>query len=249
MKEGKLKTIKLIAVDLDGPLLVDTFSPIMYELCTDYYKIAYTRDIERNTFSRPRAEVVTYMRDLVKASMSAEESAKSEQESLDGYFRYRAEYMKNHPFGMKPEVPAFLDLLASLDVRLVCYGGLPEAYMRESLGAFADRFDPYVCTNDFRPGIREIIEDIYHVEPRQALFIDDVNFVAERARTLGVPFIGVPSTSAWSWQKHDMQETGVKYLVESVAEIDLAMLLALDRDATRGDVWASQRQDQELHEM
>ena len=62
--ESDLETIKLIAIDLDGPLLVDTFSPIMYQLCRDYYRIDYTRALERHTFSRPRAEVVAYIRQL-----------------------------------------------------------------------------------------------------------------------------------------------------------------------------------------
>ena len=72
-----METIKLIAIDLDGPLLVDTFSPIMYQLCRDYYRIDYTRALERHTFSRPRAEVVAYIRQLVQATMSAQDLAKS----------------------------------------------------------------------------------------------------------------------------------------------------------------------------
>lgn len=230
-----METIKLIAVDLDGPLLVDTFSPIMYQLCRDYYKIDYTRELERNTFSRPRAEVVAYVRGLVQASMSEQERAMNTEQSLDSYFAYRAEYLRHNPSGMQPPVPAFLDLLAGLDVTLVCYGGLAESYMRESLGAWAERFEPYVCTNDCRPGIREILAQ-YRLEPRQALFIDDVNFVAEHARALGVPFIGVPSTAPWSWQKRDMQATGVRHLVESVGQIDRALLDAVDREAA-GRFW------------
>lgn len=231
-----MQTIKLIAIDLDGPLLVDTFSPIMYQLCRDYYHIDYTRELERNTFSRPRAEVVAYIRKVVGEGLSEQDQAKSTQESLDSYFQYRAEYLRNHPSGMRPEVPAFLDLLATLDVKLVCYGGLAEQHMREGLGDYAARFEPYVCTNDFRPGIREIL-DMYRIAPEQALFIDDVNFVAEHARALGVPFIGVPSLDAWSWQKHDMQETGVRHLVESVSQIDRALLLTIDREAAGGRFW------------
>lgn len=232
-----METIKLIAVDLDGPLLVDTFSPILHQLCRDYYRIDYTRELERRTFSRARSEVVAYIRELVQASMSEEEKAMSVEQSLDSYFAYRAEYMRTNPSGMKPEVPAFLDLVAGMDVTLVCYGGLAETYMRESLGPYAERFERYVCTNDFRPGVREIVEDIYQVDARQALFIDDVNFVAEHAKALGVPLIGIPSDEPWSWQKRDMRETGVRYLVGSLAEVDRAMLEAIDRDAAMGRFW------------
>ena len=231
-----METIRLIAVDLDGPLLVDTFSPIMHQLCRDYYKIEYTRELERNTFSRPRAEVVAYVRDLVQATMSDAEKAMNTEQSLDSYFAYRAEFMRNNPSGMQPQTPAFLDLLASTGCRLVCYGGLAEHYMRESLGDYATRFEKYVCTNDFRPGVREILE-MYEVEPQQALFIDDVNFVAEHARALDVPFIGIPSIAPWSWQKHDMQETGVRHIVDSVEQIDRALLEMCDREAGLGKSW------------
>lgn len=232
-----METIKLIAIDLDGPLLVDTFSPIMYQLCRDYYRIDYTRALERHTFSRPRAEVVAYIRQLVQATMSAQDLAKSTEQSLESYFEYRAEYLRHNPSGMRPEVPEFLDLLAGLEVTLLCYGGLAEQHMRDGLGTYAERFVQYVCTNDCRPGIREIIEEIHQVEPQQALFIDDVNFVAEHARALRVPFIGVPSSAPWSWQKKDMQETGVRHVVDSVGQIDRAMLEAIDREAGRGDFW------------
>ncbi len=231
-----METIRLIAVDLDGPLLVDTFSPIMHQLCRDYYKIEYTRELERNTFSRPRAEVVAYVRDLVQATMSDAEKAMNTEQSLDSYFAYRAEFMRNNPSGMQPQTPAFLDLLVSTGCRLVCYGGLAEHYMRESLGDYATRFEKYVCTNDFRPGVREILE-MYKVEPRQALFIDDVNFVAEHARALDVPFIGIPSSAPWSWQKRDMQETGVRHIVDSVEKIDRALLEMCDREAGLGKSW------------
>lgn len=236
MSETHMKTIKLIAVDLDGPLLVDTFSPIMHQLCRDYYQIDYTRELERNTFSRPRAEVVAYVRNLVQATMSEQERAMNTEQSLESYFAYRAEYMRNNPSGMKPEVPAFLDLLDGLGVPLVCYGGLEERHMRDSLGIHAARFEPYVCTDACRPGIREILEK-YQLEVHQELFIDDVNFVAEHARKLGLPFIGVPSTATWSWQKRDMQATGVPHIVDSVAQVSHAMLDAIDRAAGSGTFW------------
>ncbi|AJW94612.1 HAD family hydrolase [Burkholderia gladioli] len=237
MNSTSLQTIRLIAVDLDGPLLIDTFSPIMHKLCSEYYRIDYTRELERNTFSRSRAEVVDYLRRQIGEQMSETERKQSDEESIASYFRYRDEYMRDHPHGMKPEVPAFLDLLTSLGVTVICYGGLDEDYMRRGLGEQAERFATYICTNEFRPGVREIVRDFYKLAPHQALFIDDVNFVAEHAKMLGTPFIGVPSNEAWSWQKHDMKETGVRRIVDSVSQIDLALLQEIDAAAVHGGGW------------
>ncbi len=237
MNTTSLQTIRLIAVDLDGPLLIDTFSPIMHKLCIEYYRIDYTRELERNTFSRSRAEVVAYLRRQIGEQMSETERKQSDEESIASYFRYRDEYMRDHPHGMKPEVPAFLDLLTSLGVTVICYGGLDEDYMRRALGEQAARFATYICTNEFRPGVREIVRDFYKLEPHQALFIDDVNFVAEHAKALGTPFIGVPSSEPWSWQKHDMEETGVRRIVDSVSRIDLALLQEIDAAAAHGGGW------------
>ena len=110
--------------------------------------------------------------------------------------------------------------------------------MRKELGELAAVFDRYVCTNDFRPGVREITQDIYGLQPHQALFIDDVNFVAEHAKALGTPFIGIPSSEPWSWQKRDMLETGVTHIVESVRQIDLALLTQIDQEAGTGNLWS-----------
>jgi len=237
MNSTSLQTIRLIAVDLDGPLLIDTFSPIMHKLCSEYYRIDYTRELEHNTFSRSRAEVVEYLRRKIGEQMSETERKQSDEESITSYFHYRDEYMCDHPHGMKPEVPAFLDLLTSLGVTVICYGGLDEDYMRRALGEQAARFATYICTNEFRPGVREIVRDFYKLAPHQALFIDDVNFVAEHAKALGTPFIGVPSDEPWSWQKRDMEETGVRRIVDSVSRIDLALLQEIDAAAAHRGGW------------
>ena len=54
--------------------------------------------------------------------------------------------------------------------------------------------------------------------------------VAEEAKRLGCPFIGVPARNAWGWQYLDMQLTGVRFLVDGVKNIDLPMLQQLDQD-------------------
>jgi FMN phosphatase YigB (HAD superfamily) len=110
--------------------------------------------------------------------------------------------------------------------------------MRRELGDLADLFDRYVCTNDVRPGVREIVEDIYGVDPRSALFIDDVNYVGEAVRDLGAAFIGVPSSAPWSWQRHDMEANRMPCIVPNLASIDDALLDRVDALAGAGRFWS-----------
>ncbi|HEY9164134.1 MAG TPA: hypothetical protein VIN57_05955, partial [Magnetovibrio sp.] len=195
-----MKALKLIAVDLDGPLLVDTFGAILHKTC-EYYNWEYSRDFERNTLSRSREQATRYIKSMFSDDAPEDVGNKSEQEMAEAYFRFRAEFLKENPLTVQPGADRFLqDIAAHPDVTLVCYGGLDENYMRKELGPLADYFDRYVCTNDFRPGVREIVEDIYAIDPTEALFIDDVNYVGEAVRDLGACFIGVPSSAFWSWQ-------------------------------------------------
>jgi beta-phosphoglucomutase-like phosphatase (HAD superfamily) len=232
----KFQTIKVIALDLDGPLLVDTFSPLMFQICKNY-GIEYTRDVERNTFSRKRSEVIEYFREKFKEKLSDTERAQTDEEMFAGYFRMRAEYMQTHKVGMKPEVPAFLERVSRMGVRLICYGGLEESYMKEHLGVYADLFEPYICTNEFRPGVRQIVHEICKVQPNEVLFVDDVNFVAEHVRDLGASFIGIPSAEPWSWQRKDMTQTGARYIFDSVTDISDEVLQQIDQEAFAATHW------------
>ena len=123
-----------------------------------------------------------------------------------------------------------LQRMAELPVQLICYGGLQEPQIHPDYALCRPYFSRYVCTNDFRPGLREIVRDHAHLQFEQVLFIDDVNTVAEEAKRLGCPFIGVPARNAWGWQYLDMQLTGVRFLVDGVKDIGLPMLQQLDRD-------------------
>jgi len=172
-----------------------------------------------------------------KEKLSDTERAQTDEEMFAGYFRMRAEYMQTHKVGMKPEIPAFLERVSRLGVRLICYGGLEEAYMKEQLGTYAEMFEPYICTNDFRPGVRQIVYEICQVKPNEALFVDDVNFVAEHVRDIGASFIGIPSTEPWSWQRKDMTQTGVRYIFDSVEDISNEVLQQIDQEAAAGSHW------------
>jgi beta-phosphoglucomutase-like phosphatase (HAD superfamily) len=235
-KSQNLETLKLIAIDLDGPLLVDTFAPLLRLAC-QYYGLEYSRERESNVLSRSREQAVQYMKAQLSGTLPDMQD-KSDAELTESFFRFRAEYLKENPLRLAEGAENFLVMLAGLDIRLVCYGGLDENYMRRELGGHAALFERYVCTNDFRPGVAEIVHDICAVAPSEALFIDDVNFAAIHARRVGAAFIGVPSEAEWSWQKREMQESGVPFIVNNAAHIDMEMLQAVDRRLASGGFWS-----------
>lgn len=217
-----MNTIKLIAVDIDGVLLQDTFSPVLHQLVTRYGG-EYTRELERNVFSRNQLSAAAYVQSELGLTLSP-------RDIIDDYFRLREQYLQHHEGGVIPGALNFLQRMAELPVQLICYGGLQEPQIHPDYALCRPYFSRYVCTNDFRPGLREIVRDHAHLQFEQVLFIDDVNTVAEEAKRLGCPFIGVPARNAWGWQYLDMQLTGVRFLVDGVKDIGLPMLQQLDRD-------------------
>lgn len=219
-----MKNIRLIACDIDGVLLKDTFSPILRGLTLRLGQ-EYTQEVERNMFSQTREEAMKFV--MLKLGIRNKEEAKK---IYNMYFEERDKYLELHQSILMEGLDAFLKQMVSTGAKLVCYGGLEEEKIVEEFKPYLEYFDQYICTNDFRPGIKEITKDIYSLEYNQVLFIDDVNTVAETAKSLNVPFIGVPSKEMWSYQKQDMMKTGVKYMVSSINEIDLTMLQKIDAD-------------------
>jgi FMN phosphatase YigB (HAD superfamily) len=216
-----MKNIKLIACDIDGVLVTDTFSPVLHNLIVER-GFEYTRDIERNVFSRSRQEGREYL--INKFNMDVK----------GVFFPAREKYLKTHSHGVIEGVAEFLELLSSLDVKLVCYGGLAEGNIIDEFKEYMHYFEKYICTNDFRPGIKEITQDIYGLEFNQVLFIDDVNTVSEVAKSHNAPFIGIPS--GW-FQREDMVATKVKYILNSVNDINKELLEKIDYEASMGTIW------------
>jgi beta-phosphoglucomutase-like phosphatase (HAD superfamily) len=218
-----MEHIKLIAVDIDGVLLQDTFSPVLHQLVT-LYGGTYTRELERNVFSRNQQSAAHYVSQQLGLTLSP-------SAIIEEYFRLRDLYLQDHEGGLIPGALNFLQRMTALSVPMICYGGLEESRIHPDYALCRPYFSRYVCTNDFRPGLREIVRDHAHLDYSQVLFIDDVNTVAEEAKQLGCPFIGVPSRHEWGWQYQDMQLTGVRFLVDGVRDISPAMLQQLDLDA------------------
>lgn len=216
----------MAAINIDGVLLSDTFSPVLRSL-VEKLGIEYTPRLERALFSRPQSHAAQYLIRQYNLSYTPEE--------LVGlFFDERESHIANNPELLADGIGSLLNVLMDNALTIICYGGLGEQHFKKELKDYLSCFDRYVCTNDFRPGIREIIHDICHTESSRIVFIDDVNTVAEAARQYNAPFIGVPSTG---FQKQDMIQTGVKFMVASIRDIDMAYIGAVDDAAHDGSCW------------
>ncbi|MFG3158184.1 hypothetical protein ACGF7W_39800 [Streptomyces sp. NPDC048219] len=231
MSAVSLHGLRLAAVDIDGVLLNDTFSPVIHRLAVRH-QVAYTADFERAVFSRPRHEAARVFLDAARCGQDP-------KEVIDAYFRERERYVRTHPVRVMHGALALLRRLRAAGLDIVCYGGLDYAHFERHLGRWAPYFTGprYICTDAFRPGIEEITRDVFHLGFDQVLFIDDVAGVAERARDLGVAFIGRPSRFAHGFQRRLMREAGVRYLADRLTDIDGTMLRAVARESAAGTLW------------
>jgi beta-phosphoglucomutase-like phosphatase (HAD superfamily) len=226
-----LTRLRLGAVNIDGVLLNDTFSPVIHRFLVSR-GCAYTAEIERSIFSQPRSVAGRLIAEAVDGSMTGEEA-------LEAYFEERARYLAAHPVRINDGALELVRRLRAAGLRTVCYGGLGKSHFDTFLGDHADLFDGpgYICTDTFRPGLHEIAVDHFGLEHDQVLVIDDVARVAEAARLLGMPFIGHPSRFEHSFQRRLMREAGVRHLVDSLHAVDEELLRSVDAEAAAGTVW------------
>ncbi|MFI5618082.1 HAD family phosphatase [Streptomyces sp. NPDC051567] len=228
-----LRQLRLAAVNIDGVLLNDTFSPVIHHFVTSRGGV-YDVEVERAVFSQSRTSAA-------RALGAAAGVDWSPQKVLDVYFEERAAYLARNPLQVSCGAEQLLSRLRSLGLRTICYGGLDKKHFDTHLGRYAHLFDGpgYICTNDFRPGIHEIAVDAFGLDYAQVLFIDDVARVSEAARDLRVPFIGHPSAFEHGYQGGLMRDAGVRHLVGSLDEIDEPLLRTLDTEAAEGRAWAA----------
>ncbi|MGW2657265.1 HAD family phosphatase [Streptomyces sp. NPDC001478] len=226
-----LCTLRLAAVNIDGVLLNDTFSPVLHQLVVEWGG-TYTADLERRLLSQTQAVAA-------RAAAEATGIRATEEELVRAYFAARERYVERHPVQLLDGAVWLLERLQGMGLDLVCYGGLGASHFERHLGERASWFTAprYICTNDFRPGIREIVEGVFGLRREQVLFIDDAASFAARARELDVPFIGHPSAFEHGFQPALMRETGARHVVGSLHEIDEDLLRRLDHEAAEGTVW------------
>ncbi|MFE7953964.1 HAD family phosphatase [Streptomyces sp. NPDC057413] len=230
MQRG-LDKLRLAALNIDGVLLNDTFSPVIHHFVVSRGG-RYTAETERAIFSQPQHIAGQRMAEAVGGTLTGEEA-------LAAYFEERDRHLADHPVEVAAGAAELLRRLRGLGLRTVCYGGLPKAHFDRFLGEYADLFDGpgYVCTNDFRPGVHEITADVFGLQHDEALFVDDVARVAETARALGTAFIGLPSPFPHGFQRQLMGEAGVRHLVDGLDAIDEELLRRVDAEAAAGTVW------------
>ncbi|MET9496593.1 HAD family phosphatase [Streptomyces sp. NPDC006552] len=227
----KFVRLRLVALNIDGVLLNDSFSPVIHRFVTGR-GAAYTVDTERAVFSQQRRLAGVGLAAAVGGSLSGEEA-------LAAYFEERDQYLLEHPVEVRQGTVELLHRLRGLGLRTVCYGGLGREHFTAFLGEHADLFDTpgYICTDAFRPGLHEIATEFFGLAHDQVLVVDDVARVAEEARLLGMPFVGLPSFFEHGHQRALMREAGVRRLVEGLDALDEPLLRALDREATAGTLW------------
>ncbi|MET8944526.1 HAD family phosphatase [Streptomyces sp. NPDC004542] len=226
-----LTHLRLGAVNIDGVMLGDTFSPVIHHFLVSR-GCAYTAQIERSIFSRPRSVAGRLLAEAVDEPMTGEEA-------LEAYFEERARYVAEHPVRVNDGALELVARLRESGLRTVCYGGLDKSHFDTFLGEHADLFDDpgYICTDAFRPGLHEIATEHFGLKHDQVLVIDDVATVAEAARGLGMPFIGHPSRFEHSFQRQLMREAGARHVVDSLHAVDEELLRSLDAEAAAGTVW------------
>jgi beta-phosphoglucomutase-like phosphatase (HAD superfamily) len=222
------RQLRLIAVNIDGVLLNDTFSPVIHRFVVARGG-TYTADLERALLSQPQLQAAAV---LAGPGERPEDVAKA-------YFRERTEYLREDPVRILDGAGELLERLRATGLPLVCYGGLDRSHFDRHLAPYARYFDEprYVCTDGFRPGIREIAEDVSGLRCDQVLFIDDVARVAEAARTLGAAFIGHPTTYEYSFQRRLMRQAGARHMVGSLDAVDEELLHTVDTEAADGALW------------
>ncbi|OTP87372.1 hypothetical protein B6D12_12730 [Gilliamella apicola] len=226
----KFRQIRLVALDLDGVLINDTYSPVIKNFIEKHNGI-YSREAERLIWGSPHIAGGHNMSMFCKLPMSA-------QKTIEKFFEEREEYIKKHPVRLEPGVKDLLKLLTEKGARITSYGGRTKEYAFKYLSDVADYFDkdiPYVDTNSIRPGVKEITQEIFGLNFNQILFIDDINRMAEVCKFFSTGFIGTPVTQ---YQLEDMKNTGVKYIAtQGIKDIDSNMLDQIDNDLYSNSVW------------
>ncbi|MEV4141651.1 HAD family hydrolase [Dactylosporangium sp. NPDC049742] len=228
-----LRTIRLIAIDSDGVLLNDTYSPVIERFVTKHGG-TYTAEVERGVWGSPQLAAGQNMALACRLPWSA-------KDTIAAFFREREDYLKDHPVEVMPGAEEMLAALHATGARLTCYGGRHREYTFDThLGHLARYFDPeipYVDVNDVRPGVKEIVRDVFGLQYHQALFIDDINRVAEVCKALGAGFAGVPASLPHNFQRAEMERTGVRHTVQDIRRIDQNLVQKIDEELASGTHW------------
>jgi len=223
--------IRYVFVHLDGVVLENILAPVIFSLIRKLGG-SYSAGLENNILSRSQDYAAAYLIQQLNLQLSVEQV-------IQLYRDEREAYIVGNRIGQKKGLEHFLKRLTTNGYRVLAYGGADRDYFLENTGNVRNYFadDGYVQTRDIRPGVKEIIQDIFHIDFEEALFIDETIAVAEAARQHNVPFIGISNGHTFSFQRREMELMGVKYLVKSLSDIDLPLLNEIQQVTLSGSFW------------
>lgn len=229
----KPKKIKLFAIDSDGVLLNDTYSPAI-KIFVESFGIEYSPVIERNVWGAPQETAGYNLALACKIPYSGNKVIKD-------FFNVRERYLADHPVELLPGVSSVLEMLCNTGARLTSYGGRSKEYSYDkylsNLQCYFDKDIPYIDVNSFRPGMYEIIKENFNLNYDEVVFIDDINRVAEVCKTLGAGFIGVPASMSHNYQREEMKSTGVKFILNRFSDINEKLIYEVDEYLHSANLW------------
>ncbi|MBK8395853.1 MAG: hypothetical protein IPL26_11525 [Leptospiraceae bacterium] len=226
----KLEVIEYVFVHLDGVLLDNIYRHIL-EAMVKKWGGKYTAEVENNAFAQSKEHITSFLNNHFHLALSSDEVLKI-------YYEERAKVEKKFVINKKRGILKFLKLMHFLDLKVLGYGGAGMEYFSTHMSKYSHFFsdEKYIRTNTMRPGVKEIIKEVYNLKYKQALFIDETNTVALVAKKHKVPFIGIPSLKT-GFQKKEMVKSNVKYLIRSLDEIDYSLLKKIDKEAKENLIW------------
>ncbi|HRG74976.1 MAG TPA: hypothetical protein PLX69_10490 [Leptospiraceae bacterium] len=224
-------TIQYIFLHLDGVILENILAPITRNIIK---KLGgeYTAEVENNIFARSQIHAANYLKQTLNLSHSLEEI-------IQLYYSERKKYESENSIRLNDGLEDLLKLLKSSGYKIVSYGGAPKDYFLKNINGFLNYFDDekYIQTKDIRPGVKEITQGIYNLRFQEVLFIDEERTVAEAAKHYNAPFIGVASNHEYSFQKMEMEKIKVRYIVNSLSEINTMLLSKIEIETKLNLVW------------
>lgn len=227
---NKFEKLRVLAVDTNGVLLKDVYSGAIKQF-VELHGGQYTSELERMVFGSPHAAGGHIMATACRLPWTS-------QETIDAFLAVQKEYSKVHPVEINPGAIEFLERMKSTGLRITSYGGSPkEVSFDPLLEPYEYLFDPetpYVNMGAFRPGMREIAGGAMKCNADEIIFIDDLNRVADVCRALGCGFIGMPGGS---YQRNQMLDSGVRYIVESFESINHELISIIDRNLAKHSMW------------
>ncbi len=214
-----------IALDIDGVLIEDSFSPLIKSLVEDFGQ-PYTEGVECSVFSRDRSAAAGFLIEYMKLDWTKEEL-------ITEYFKRRSLWLGGRKPQLRRGAAALIERLRSRGHKLLCYGGLAESHFQECLAGLCHYFIGYLCTDSIRPGVREAIQALGATDPSTVLFVDDVALVGQAARALGARFVGMPAHNGFGFQASVMEREGMLTVLEPDA-IDEGLLAKIELEPDYG---------------